>query len=69
MRTQRHTYLQTIYIIHLIFGAVMLYVGIEYFRKRAVEPVAYTLLLLLGFGAIGYHGYWLIDSLYSIHSD
>lgn len=69
LQSQRHTYLQTIYFIHLIFGAIMLYVGIQYFRGRTVEPVAYSLLLLMGFGAVGYHGYWLLNSLYTMHSD
>ena len=65
----RHTYLQVIYLIHLLFGAILLYVGIQYFRKKEVEPVAYSLLMLMGFGAIGYHAYWLFDSTVNKHSD
>ena len=69
MQGNRHTYLQIIYVIHLLFGAVLLYAGLQYFKKKEVEPVVYTLLLLMGFAAIGYHGYWLIDSLHNVHSD
>lgn len=66
----RHIYLQVIYAIHIIFAAVMLYIGIEYFRDpKKVQPVAYSLLLLMGFGALGYHGFWLIHSLFNRHSD
>lgn len=68
--TTRHTYLQVIYFIHIIFATILLYVGVEYFRNpKGVQPVAYSLLLLMGFGALGYHGYWLINSLFRIHSD
>ena len=65
----RHEYLQTIYFIHLIFGIILIYTGITYYNGEFLNPVVYSLLLLMGFGAIGYHGYWLINSMYYKHAD
>lgn len=69
MTTQRHRYLQVVYFIHLIFGAVLLYAGLQYYKKKELQPIVYSLLLLMGFGAIGYHMYWLLDSFNNHHSD
>ena len=65
----RHFYLQIIYIIHILFASVLLYVGISGLYDRKINKVWYSILSLLGFAALGYHGYWLIDSLLRIHKD
>ncbi len=67
MSTMRHTYLQFVYTIHILFSAVFLYIGIQYFRGTKINPFWYSVLLLFGFGALGYHVYWLINSLYTSH--
>ena len=69
MKGSRHLYLQVIYFIHLIFGSILIYIGIKYYRKQFIEPIVYSLLMLMGFAAIGYHGYWLYNSLSRQHGD
>lgn len=36
---------------------------------KEINKVWYSILLLMGFGAFGYHGYWLIDTCFHKHSD
>jgi len=54
-------YLQGVYVLHLVIAAILIYVSLQYFRGT-VGSIWYSVLMLLGFGALGYHGYWLLDS-------
>jgi hypothetical protein len=48
-------------LIHIVLvGPLLMYIG---YNKQTTPRYAYELLLMLGFAAIGYHGY------YAIHSD
>jgi len=44
----------------LIVGPILVYIG---YNREKTERLYYELLLMLGFAAIGYHGYYLIESL------
>ena len=49
---------QWINYIHILFvGPLLLYIG---YKKRETSRKYYELLLMLGFAAIGYHGYYLV---------
>ena len=53
------------YVINLFHVAVvaplLIYIG---YRHPAASDFSYQLLLMLAFAVIGYHGYWLVRSLY-----
>lgn len=65
----RHQYLQYIYILHVIFALIMIYIGIQYFRGKSINSFWYSALLLMGFAALGYHLYWYLNSLQTKHGD
>jgi hypothetical protein len=43
----------------LIVGPILVYIG---FNREKTQRMYYELLLMLGFAAIGYHSYYLIQS-------
>lgn len=43
----------------LIVGPILVYIG---YNREKTQRLYYELLLMLGFAAIGYHGYYLIQS-------
>lgn len=50
-----------VYLLHiLIIGPLMIYIGINNVKT---PQYSYELLLMLGFAAIGYHGYYLLVEL------
>jgi hypothetical protein len=54
-------------LIHMLaVGPLLIYIGT---KGKDTERAAYEMLLLLGFGAGGYHIYNLIQNLNNIHSD
>lgn len=50
-------------LIHIfLIGPLLLYIG--YYGERTAR-LFFELLLMLGFASIGYHGYYLVSSLFS----
>jgi hypothetical protein len=48
-------------LIHIfIIGPILVYIG---YNRENTQRLYYELLLMLGFAAIGYHGYYLVKSL------
>ena len=48
-------------LIHIfIVGPILIYIG---YNREKTQRLYYEILLLLGFAAIGYHGYYLIKTL------
>ena len=43
----------------LIVGPLLIYIG---YNKEKTPRWAYEILLMLGFAAIGYHGYYIVNS-------
>lgn len=50
----------------LAVGPLLIYIGV---KGKDTERSAYEMLLLLGFGAGGYHLYNLIQSMNNVHED
>ena len=50
------------YIHIFLVGPLLIYIGIN---KKNTKPRFFEMLLMLGFAAIGYHGYYLFTELYS----
>jgi len=49
-------------LIHVILvGPLLIYIG---YTREKTERKFFEALLMLGFASIGYHGYYLVDSLY-----
>jgi len=44
----------------LMVGPILVYIG---YNREKTQRLYYEFLLMLGFAAIGYHGYYLIQSL------
>jgi hypothetical protein len=48
-------------LIHIfIVGPILIYIG---YNKEKTQRLYFEILLMLGFAAIGYHGYYLLKSL------
>jgi hypothetical protein len=45
----------------LIVAPILVYIG---YNREKTRRLFYEILLMLGFAAIGYHGYYLIKSIY-----
>lgn len=67
-----HTYLTVkkgvnngfIYLLHaLIFGPVIIYIGLTGVMNKKVFWGAYSVLMMIGFAAIGYHTKKIVDML------
>ena len=56
------SYSQYVNVFHFAVAAILLYVGIQYTRGKKINGFWYTLILVLAFGALGYHGYRFIRS-------
>lgn len=50
--------------LHVLFGLIMIYIAIQHFNNKVINPFWYSMLLLLGFSTLGYHLYHLIDNVY-----
>ena len=49
-------------LIHIfIVGPLLIYIG---YNREKTQRLFYEILLMLGFAAIGYHGYYLVKSIY-----
>jgi hypothetical protein len=49
-------------LIHIfIIAPILVYIG---YNREKTRRLFYEILLMLGFAAIGYHGYYLIKSIY-----
>lgn len=46
----------------LLVGPLLIYIG---YNKENTKRLYFELLLMLGFAAIGYHGYYLFDLLFA----
>jgi len=56
----RGAYGRYINVLHLLIGALLLFVTASYFLSQHVNVFWYTLMLVLGVGAIGYHLFMLL---------
>jgi len=56
-------YWKYIRVFHILLGALLLYIGIQHFRGIKTPKSFYYLIIVLGSGAVVYHGYKLLTLL------
>ena len=46
-----------VHVMHFVIASILIYIGIKRLSTGKVNEFWFAVLLILGFGALGYHGY------------
>jgi len=66
-RLARHSTIAWVNAIHILVAApLLIYIGLE---QKESARAAYEIAIMVGFAALGYHLYYLVQSLNTMHED